>query len=58
MVAYAGTDDWPDVWTDIFQGARGGGTDYEHAISDAADHGLKVGIIQANNGKSIKRNLR
>lgn len=48
VLAFAGTNDFPDVITDAFQGVFGGGRDYEYAIKDAKK------LIDANPGASIR----
>ncbi|TWU08357.1 hypothetical protein [Stieleria varia] len=54
VAAYAGTNDFPDLITDIFQGVFGGGTDYKHAIADGEKI---VNQFGANNVRFVGHSL-
>jgi hypothetical protein len=53
VMSYAGTDDFPDVITDIVQGTVGGSQQYNYAVLDAQDARVQFGPIDHFTGHSL-----
>jgi RHS repeat-associated protein len=53
VLAYAGTDDTPDLFTDAWQGLLGGSTQYMRAVTDSLSAKAKFGPIDRFTGHSL-----
>jgi RHS repeat-associated protein len=53
VMAYAGTDDFPDVITDVWQGLLSGTTQYHRAITDSIQAKVRFGPIDHFTGHSL-----
>jgi RHS repeat-associated protein len=53
VMSYAGTDDFPDVITDIWQGLFSGTTQYHRAVTDSLDAKARFGPIDHFTGHSL-----